>query len=51
MELGKSRRGPLMKEGVDDPLHAGSACREDEFLVVIWENERVAESQKSSRKG
>jgi len=29
-----------MKEGVDDPAHAGSARREDEFLVMIRQSKR-----------
>jgi hypothetical protein len=38
-ELGENRGRPLMEEGVDDPTHAGSARREDEFLVVIRKSE------------
>lgn len=41
-ELGESRRGPLMKEGIEDPAQAGRAPREDEFLVAIRKSERGA---------
>ncbi len=31
-----------MQEGIDNPAHAGSARRKDEFLVLIRQSERRA---------
>jgi len=41
-KLGECRRRPLVKVGVDDPVHAGSARREAEALIAIRQRKRRA---------